>query len=291
MLATLLALHGGEDDWLKIAELARNPRRQASADELRLQASLLVGRGGKENLLKARRILENLITDPRKSIPDDNLLLARLLEAEGKTALAHQQYLAVVNRPDAQPHASGAVRQFLVAAQTWARMRPPGSRNCGSNCPTTWASTTCTPDGSTASDRDSEIEPAVEALAKRLLKKPSENDQQRAARESAVVVRGGQYLHGGGAALGRRTMVSPARQAGPATVCAAGRVAGAAESPGRGGGSVHRGGKNRPFRAAGDYFGRRARLRKIRRGRGSVSACRASARAKPWRATPRTRIC
>jgi len=185
LLAALLASRGGEKEWQESQELIETPGVPASASEQRLQATLLAHRGGKENLLKARRILEKLTADTRNSLPRDVLLLAWLLEGEGKTALAKQQYLVVVNRPNATSTHLAQYITFLLrndmdkdAAPWFEKLRqqlPDDLGVCGWHAQ--WLH---------GQRRDSEIEPAIEAFAKRLLEKPSENDQQRTARESQL---------------------------------------------------------------------------------------------------------
>jgi len=169
----------------KSQNLIDTPGAQASASERSLQAALLAKRGGKENLLKARPLLERLIADTRESIPDDNLLLALVLEADGKTTLAQHQYLAVVNRQNADPNHLVEYVVFLWqhnmgkdAAPWLDKLRqqlPDDLVVCGLHA--RWLHN---------QHRDSEIEPAIEAVAKRLLEKPSESDQQHVSRETQL---------------------------------------------------------------------------------------------------------
>jgi len=184
-LAVLLASRGGEKEWKESQDLIGTPGVQASAAEQRLQAALLASRGGKENALKARKILEGLVADTLNSIPDDNMLLAWLLESEGKTALAHQQYSAVVDRPDATSAQLAQYVKFLLrhnmgkGASRWVeKLRQQLPDDLGvCDLHAQWLH---------SQHRDSEIEPAIEALAKRLLEKPSENEKQRIARETQL---------------------------------------------------------------------------------------------------------
>ena len=69
----------------------------------RVQAMLLTRRGGKENLDKARQILEELVLDPKRAAPADRLRLARLYEADGKVDPARQQYLKLVDSRESPP--------------------------------------------------------------------------------------------------------------------------------------------------------------------------------------------
>jgi tetratricopeptide (TPR) repeat protein len=163
------------------------PGAHTSADERRLQAALLIEREGKENLLKARRILQELVADSREGTPDDHLKLAQLLDSEGKTSLAQQQYLAVVDRPNAAPTDLARYVAYLLqhgmnaaAAPVLEKLRQQAPNDldvCGLYA--RWLHN---------QHRDSEIAPAVEALAKRLLEQPCGDDQQRMAREKLVSV-------------------------------------------------------------------------------------------------------
>ena len=108
-------------------------------------------RGGKENLLKARQ-------NPGKPHRRYAEKHSRRQPAPGRAAGGRGQdrpcpatVFGRCQSPRRRPNASGAVRRRSCCGTTWARMRPPGSRNCGSNCPTTWAFATCTPVGSTPS--------------------------------------------------------------------------------------------------------------------------------------------
>ena len=66
MLAALLALRGGEEEWQESQKLIETPGVKASAERTAAcRPPCWCSRGGKENLLKARRILENLVADPR----------------------------------------------------------------------------------------------------------------------------------------------------------------------------------------------------------------------------------
>jgi cellulose synthase operon protein C len=168
----------------KSQQLIDTPGAHASIDERRLQASLLATRGGKENLLKARRILEDIISESQGT-PQDNLLLAQLLDGEGKTTLAQQQYLAAASRTDAKPDHVWKYAVFLLQhnmnedAGPWIeklRQQLPDDLNvCGLHA--RWLHN---------QHRDSEIPQAVEAVAKRLLEKPAEDEHKRAARETQL---------------------------------------------------------------------------------------------------------
>ncbi len=110
--------------------------------------------------------------------------------------------------------------------------------------------------------RDSEIGPKVESLAGRLSSKLPQDAQKRAAAEAQLSLEVGNIYTAAEQHAAAERWYRRLLKAGSPAICPAGRVAGAAESPGRGGGRVSRGGEDRPFRAAGDDSRRRAqRLR------------------------------
>jgi cellulose synthase operon protein C len=165
----------------KSQQLMETPGTRVSIDDRRQQAKLLACRTNKESLVKARRILEDIISESQ-GIADDCATLAAVLDAEGKTTLAQQQYLAAVSRADADPNHVWKYALFLVRhdmnadAGTWIeklrQQRPDDLEVCALHA--SWLH---------KQRRDSEIEPAVEAVAKRWLDKPADNDQKRADRE------------------------------------------------------------------------------------------------------------
>lgn len=99
-LATLLAARGGEASWREALQLLASapPAADARGHNRRLQAALLVRRGGAKNRARARQILEQLVLDPSESVAGDRVLLARLYEVEDDFAAAREQYLALAGR-------------------------------------------------------------------------------------------------------------------------------------------------------------------------------------------------
>lgn len=77
----------------------------ADTDDQRLQAFLLVKRGGTQWRQRAEKLLETLISDSGDPAPIDRLLLARLYEArgEGGVTAARVQLEALVNREKPRP--------------------------------------------------------------------------------------------------------------------------------------------------------------------------------------------
>ena len=80
------------------------PEGSISSLDRRLQALLLMERGGQENLVRARQLLETLVADSSNSVDGDRLALARIYEREDNLQLARQQYTALVSR--AEPKAA-----------------------------------------------------------------------------------------------------------------------------------------------------------------------------------------
>jgi tetratricopeptide (TPR) repeat protein len=180
LLAALLASRGGEKNWRKSMELIEIPGVSMSPSEQRLQALLLMQHGEKEDLLKARAILKKLTADPQKSTPDDVILLAGLLERDHDVALARKMFLVAVGRPGV---ASSHLVQYITfllrnnlddeAGPWFEKLRqqvPDEVGICGWYVQ--WLH---------GQHRDAEIEPAIDAFAKRALDKPSNNGRPATA--------------------------------------------------------------------------------------------------------------
>ncbi|MCA9246261.1 MAG: tetratricopeptide repeat protein [Planctomycetales bacterium] len=105
-LAILLVEDGTTESFNQALELMRGLIDKTelgdNADpiDLRLAANILVHRSGKENREKARQILEKLIASG-SATPSDYLLIARLLEMEGKYDAAKRMGQDGVLRPNA----------------------------------------------------------------------------------------------------------------------------------------------------------------------------------------------
>ena len=83
MLATLLASRGSDADWTQAQSLLTGqPDPGDSSGDVRLHASLLVRRGGQENLARAQKLLEQLVANSTRSAPLDRLLLAQVYERQ-----------------------------------------------------------------------------------------------------------------------------------------------------------------------------------------------------------------
>jgi Tfp pilus assembly protein PilF len=94
-LATLLAVQGADSQFEEAIQLL-----QASRDEntnRRLQALLLMKRGGKKNLAEARDLLDGLIRNSMGPSANDRHLLALAAEADGDLAAAREQLERLAN--------------------------------------------------------------------------------------------------------------------------------------------------------------------------------------------------
>jgi tetratricopeptide (TPR) repeat protein len=75
-LASLLANRGTQDDWKDIERLLTNERGNSSADDRRLQAELLLQKGGPAEMAQAQYLLEGLVEDPSNRTDEDRFRLA-----------------------------------------------------------------------------------------------------------------------------------------------------------------------------------------------------------------------
>ena len=129
-LADILVARGGKEEWeeaLKLLEQSGSDENVSNLDH-RLQALLLVRRAGRENLEKAKGLLEGLVLDAQNPADADRLLLAKVYEAEisrlqgeGDVAGAEEvlkdareQYTAVVNRANPNPSHLALFVEFLI---------------------------------------------------------------------------------------------------------------------------------------------------------------------------------
>ena len=180
-LADILTARGGEKEWQEALQLLEGSGSEGDAASLDrgAEARLLVRRGGKDNLEKARQLLEELIADDENAAGGDRLLLAGLYEAEGELQAARQQCLSVMGQPNPDPAHLVFYIGFLLRhdlqdeANTWLqqleRVAPSDLRTVALRA--RWLH---------GQDRTSEIEPLVEGLAERLILAINGNRQQRA---------------------------------------------------------------------------------------------------------------
>ena len=179
MLAELLVERGGEQQWQEARRLAEGAGNDRTVPEVsrRVQAMLLARRGGKENLAQARQILEELVVGAKKADDSDRQFLARLYEVDGKLESARQQYLKLVTRENPSAAQLASCVELLLRHDRFAEADP-------------WLNKleTLSPDGlGTAAlrarwlrgkDQSAKIEPMVEALAEKLLKKLGKDTPQ-----------------------------------------------------------------------------------------------------------------
>jgi tetratricopeptide (TPR) repeat protein len=105
LLAGLFVAGGGEQAWQDARRLLEETGKDGlvTDQDRHLEAIVLSRRGGKENLDKARQILETLVADPKKAADADRRLLAGLYEAAGNVEAARRQYLKLVTREKVDP--------------------------------------------------------------------------------------------------------------------------------------------------------------------------------------------
>ena len=106
LLATLVVFEGGSEQQIaeawKLLEHKGEKGSTGSADQ-RVEAMLLLRRGGSENRDRARKMLESLVSNPLAVTPLDRMILARLYEAIGKPEDAREQLQTLVNREKPEP--------------------------------------------------------------------------------------------------------------------------------------------------------------------------------------------
>ena len=174
-LADLLVAQGGEPQWREAQRLMDATGKDAAAGDAarRVQAMLLTRRGGRENLEKARQIFEELVLDPRKTVPADRLRLARLYEAGGKPRLARQQYLKLVESDKPNPADVAAFVDFLLRHDLFEEAGPWLTKLEGLAADDL-GTVTLRARWLHGTGHDDKIEPLVERLAAKL-SKPADN--------------------------------------------------------------------------------------------------------------------
>ncbi|MCA9197890.1 MAG: tetratricopeptide repeat protein, partial [Planctomycetales bacterium] len=113
-LAMMLGTRTDDDAWTESQQLltASSVTSSSTADQ-RLKAVLLIRRGGREDLAKARQILAELVTQSFAQA-EDHILFARLLETQGDIDLASEQYQLVCNDAQATVRHLGMYVAFLL---------------------------------------------------------------------------------------------------------------------------------------------------------------------------------
>ncbi len=116
-LASLLATSGEEGDFQRAMELLSKDAGGAAAERLanrRLQAILLMQRGGKQDDAEAIRLLSELVEEANTPAVIDRLLLAQLHERQEKLPEAQRQYEYLVKVDAPQPAHLEAYLYFLL---------------------------------------------------------------------------------------------------------------------------------------------------------------------------------
>ena len=181
-LAAHLAARGGEPQWqeaMRLLEGAGGPGNVADLDR-RLQALLLVGRGGKENTAKAREILEQIVADPQKAGPGDRLRLAQVCELSGSIGAANQHYLTVVNRSEVAAAHLAAYVDFLLRQEGMRKNAPPWMDKLDKLAPNDITTVGLRARWLDLEGRKSEIGPLVKTAAEALKQKIGDDKQRQA---------------------------------------------------------------------------------------------------------------
>ena len=95
-LALLLGMRGSEADWSRALGLLDANDKSTAADDQRLQATLLLVRGGTEGAQKGVDLLTRLVNQQDQARPGDRLLLARAFEDLNQLDNACKQYEAAL---------------------------------------------------------------------------------------------------------------------------------------------------------------------------------------------------
>lgn len=115
-LAALLADRGGTQRWHEAVTLLDEAGPTAAGQSLdrQLQAVLYARRGGPDNLAQAEKLLASLLANPQTATPQNRLLLAQVLDAQGQTKRARQEYLQLADHPQATPQHIEAYLDWLL---------------------------------------------------------------------------------------------------------------------------------------------------------------------------------
>ena len=191
-LADILVARGGKEEWqeaLKFLEQSGTDESVFNLDR-RLQALLLIKRGGRNNLKKARELLEGLVLNTEDPADANRLLLAQVYEAEisrlqgegegdaeGADEVledARQQYLAVAGRANPNPSHLALFVEFLIrndeagaASGYLDRLEKLTPDSLGTmRLRARWLH---------SENRTEELKPLVESLAEKILRKAADD--------------------------------------------------------------------------------------------------------------------
>ncbi len=119
-LVVMLAGQGTAKAWEEAEKLLQEMGSgdKISSTDRRLRAFLLARRGGVENLTKAKRLIEEVIDESATADGKDSMMLAQILELEGKPRLAELKLADLVGRPNPQKTHLQAYAAFLIRHYT-----------------------------------------------------------------------------------------------------------------------------------------------------------------------------
>lgn len=115
-LVELLLERGGQQAKQQAWEVTQAGRRGhvSSPEQLRLEARVLLARGGASDLAAALERLEQLVARPAGVVADDRFLLARLYQSQGGLDAARKQYAVLVSGERPQPEHLAAYLDLLL---------------------------------------------------------------------------------------------------------------------------------------------------------------------------------
>lgn len=181
LLATWLHWKVDPSSQVEARELlqADSSDQQQQASDRRLEAMLLLRRGGEADLQTARDLLEKLVADPQNSSDEDRLLLAHLYEQSDDIPAAQEQLRTLATQPQATARSLASYVDFLLrhgqvneAESQWLILE----KQAGG----TLSTVTLRSRILAASGRQDQIEPYLEAFAKQQLATVREPSQRQA---------------------------------------------------------------------------------------------------------------
>lgn len=187
VLASVLADNPNDAQWQEAMQLLQRSGLEPgeSLANQRLQAMLLMRRGGAANLRKARELFERMLAEPGRAQNGDRILLARIFEAERDFTGAGQQYRLLASQAKREPLHLGLYVDFLLRQQqveeaaSWLAQlesqSPDAAETVGLRARLL-----------AAQGRGDEIEAYVEPLADKMLKKAGDQSGEQASVIQAI---------------------------------------------------------------------------------------------------------
>jgi tetratricopeptide (TPR) repeat protein len=181
LLAIILMEKGGETQWQEAVALMDGASVDKGGDPLNqaLHAVLFAQRGGRENFEKAETIAVALVDNSKGARPTDRLLLAKIYEAEGKLSDAREQLLQLVSRPTVQATYLATYIDMLLRHGMPDEVEP-WLKKLEAAAPDSLDATKLRAKWLYLQNRRQEIEPLIEKLAERSLKKISKTPKDEA---------------------------------------------------------------------------------------------------------------